>query len=87
MSEIKVLAIDLAKAVFQLHAVDERGVVMLRKQVRRSQLLSTLAQVPPCTVAMEACGSAHHWARQIQSLGHTVRLIPPQYVKPFVKGK
>lgn len=86
MSEIKVLAIDLAKAVFQLHAVDERGVVMLRKQVRRSQLLSTLAQVPPCTVAMEACGSAHHWARQIQSLGHTVRLIPPQYVKPFVKG-
>src|SRR5690606_16054764 len=86
MSKIMMLAIDLAKAVFQLHAVDERGVVVLRRQVRRNQLLSTLAQMPPCIVAMEACASAHHWARQIQSLGHTVRLIPPQYVKPFVKG-
>lgn len=86
MSKVTVLAIDLAKAVFQLHGVDERGVAVLRKQVRRNQLLSTLAQMSPCIVAMEACASAHHWARQIQSLGHTVRLIPPQYVKPFVKG-
>lgn len=86
MSEIKVLAIDLAKSVFQLHAVDERAVAVLRKQVKRGQLLRVLAQVPACIVAMEACGSAHHWGQQIAALGHTVRLIPPQYVKPFVKG-
>lgn len=86
MSEIKVLAVDLAKAVFQLHGVDGRGVAQLRRQVRRAQLLQRLAQLPPCVVAMEACASAHHWGRQIQALGHTVRLIPPQYVKPYVKG-
>lgn len=86
MSEIKVLGIDLAKSVFQLHGMDERGAALLRKQVRRGQLLRFLAQLPACIVAMEACGSAHHWGRQIAALGHAVRLIPPQYVKPFVKG-
>jgi transposase len=86
MNKIKVLAIDLAKSVFQLHAVDARGVVVLRKQVKRKQLLQVLAQLRPCTVAMEACAGAHHWARQFQAFGHTVRLIPPQHVKPFVKG-
>lgn len=86
MSKIKVMAIDLAKSVFQLHAVDERGVTVLRRQVKRSQLLRLLAQMPACLVAMEACAGAHHWGRQIQALGHAVRLIPPQHVKPFVKG-
>jgi transposase len=86
MSEIKVLGIDLAKSVFQLHGVDARGVVVLRKQVRRAQLLPTLARMALCTVAMEACGSAHHWGRKIQALGHQVKLIPAQYVKPYVKG-
>lgn len=86
MSEIKWLGIDLAKSVFQLHGVDERAVVVLRKPVRRAQLLRVMAQLPACTVAMEACGGAHHWARQFQRLGHEVRLIAPQYVKPFVKG-
>jgi transposase len=86
VSKIKVLGIDLAKSVFQLHGVDERGVAMLRKQLRRAQLLRFVAQIPACIVAMEACGGAHHWARQFEKLGHTVRLIPPQYVKPFVKG-
>lgn len=86
MGEIKLLAIDLAKAVFQLHGVDARGVAMLRRQLRRAQLLRFLAQLPACTVAMETCGGAHHWGRQIAALGHSVRLIPPQYVKPFVKG-
>jgi transposase len=86
MSEIKVLGIDLAKSVFQLHGVDARGAVKLCKQVRRSQLLRVLSQLAPCRVAMEACGSAHFWARKIQALGHEVRLIPAQYVKAFVKG-
>jgi transposase len=86
MHEIKVLAVDLAKAVFQLHAVDSRGVVMLRKQLKRAQLAPALARIPPCVVAMEACGSAHEWARKFQALGHEVKLIPAQYVKAFVKG-
>ena len=86
MNEITILAIDLAKSVFQLHGADREGVTRLRRQVRRGQLLSTLAQLPICLVAMEACASAHYWGRQIRALGHRVKLIPPQYVKPFVKG-
>ncbi len=86
MNEITLLAIDLAKQVFQLHGVDARGVCVLRRQVRRAQLLRLIAQLPPCTVAMEACGGAHHWGRRIRELGHQVKLIAPQFVKPFVKG-
>lgn len=86
MREIKCLSIDLAKSVFQLHGVDDRGVVVMRKQLRRDKLGSFMAQLPRCTVAMEACGGAHYWARQFAAMGHEIRLIPPQYVKPFVKG-
>src|SRR5687767_12647275 len=86
MSEIKSLAIDLAKSVFQLHGVDERGVVVLRARVTRAKLLQRLAHISPCVVAMEACMSCHYWGRQISALGHTVRLIPAQYVKPYVMG-
>jgi len=86
MREITTLAIDLAKSVFQLHGVDARGVCVLRKQLRRAQLLSFLAQRPACLVAMEACAGAHDWGRRIEALGHQVKLIPPQYVKPFVRG-
>ncbi|HTB30280.1 MAG TPA: IS110 family transposase [Steroidobacteraceae bacterium] len=86
MNQITTLAIDLAKTVFQLHGVDGRGVAVLRRQLRRAQLLSFIAQLSPCLVAMEACGGAHHWGREITRLGHRVKLIPPQYVKPFVKG-
>lgn len=86
MNEITLLAIDLAKQVFQLHGVDARGVCVLRRQVRRAQLLRLISQLPPCTVAMEACGGAHEWGRRIQGLGHQVKLIAPQFVKPFVKG-
>lgn len=86
MNEITTLAIDLAKQVFQLHGVDARGVCVLRRQVRRAQLLPLIAQLPACTVAMEACGGAHEWGRRIQALDHRVRLIAPQFVKPFVKG-
>jgi transposase len=86
MNEITLLAIDLAKQVFQLHGVDARGVCVLRRQVRRAQLLRLIAQVPPCTLAMEACGGAHEWGRRFKRLGHEVKLIAPQFVKPFVKG-
>ena len=86
MSELKLLAVDLAKSVFQLHGVDERGVAVLRKVLRRTQLLRYIARLPGCVIVMEACGGAHYWGRQFVKLGHEVRLIAPQYVKPFVKG-
>lgn len=87
MNEITTLAIDLAKHVFQLHGVDARGATVLQRQVRRAQLLTVLAQIPRCEVVMEACGGAHHWARQIRALGHEARLIAPQYVKAFNRGQ
>lgn len=86
MSEINLLAIDLAKNVFELHGVDARGACLLRRQVRRAQLLRFMTQLAPCTVAMEACSGAHYWGRQFEQLGHQVKLIAPQFVKPFVKG-
>jgi transposase len=86
MNEITTVGLDLAKSVFQLHGIDRRGVVVLRRQCRRGQLLNLLVQLPPCKVAMEACASAHYWGRQISALGHRVMLIAPQYVKPFVRG-
>jgi transposase len=77
--------LDLAKSVFQVHGADASGAVLFRKKLRRHQVLAFFAAQPPCTVVMEACGSAHHWAREIGRLGHAVRLISPAYVKPFVK--
>lgn len=86
MKQISIIGIDLAKHVFQLHAVDAHGHKVFSKQVRREKLRLTLAQIPPCHVAMEACGSAHYWARDIGTLGHEAELLPPQAVKPFVLG-
>ena len=86
MNQISIVGIDLAKHVFQLHAADERGNKVFSKTVQRDQLRLVLAQLPPCRVAMEACGSAHYWAREIQALGHETELLPPQSVKPFVLG-
>ena len=80
------VGIDLAKNVFQIHAVDERGTVVLRKQLRRDQMTAFFANVPPCVIGMEACGSAHHWARTLKTLGHDARLMSPQFVKPYVKS-
>jgi transposase len=79
------VGIDLAKSVFQVHAVDERGRAVLRKQRRRDQMTAFFANLPPCLIGMEACASAHHWARTLQRFGHTVRLMAPQFVKPYVK--
>jgi transposase len=83
---IKRVGIDLAKLVFQVHGVDYQDKVLLRKQLRRNQLLSFFAKVSPCLIGMEACGGAHHWARELQKQGHTVKLIAPQFVKPYVKS-
>src|SRR4030095_16464064 len=84
--KITTIGIDLAKNVFQVHGVDERGKTMLKKQVKRDQMAAFFAKLPVCLIGMEACGSAHHWARKLQGLGHTVRLMAPQFVKPYVKA-
>lgn len=83
--EIKTIGIDLAKNVFQVHAVNAAGKVVLRKQLRRNQVAEFFATLKPCLIGMEACSSSHHWARKLQSFGHTVRLMAPQFVKPYVK--
>ena len=85
MGEITTIGLDLAKNVFQAHGADAAGGVVFRKKLRREQLLAFFASQPRCLVAMEACGSAHYWAREIAALGHETRLIQPNYVKPFVK--
>jgi transposase len=86
MNPITLVAIDLSKNVFQLHAVDAQGLCTLRQQVRRAQLSRVMSQLPQCTVAMEACAGAHEWGRRFLEMGHQVRLIAGQFVKPFVKG-
>jgi transposase len=85
MGQVVTIGLDLAKSVFQVHGVDAAGEVVIRRQVRRAQLLLFLAKQPPCLVGMEACASAHHWARELSALGHEAKLMPAQYVKPYVK--
>ena len=85
MTNITTIGLDLAKSVFQVHVADRDGRPVLRRKLRRSQVLGFFAKLPPCVIGIEACASAHYWARELQELGHSVRLIPPQYVKPFVK--
>ena len=85
MSEAIIIGLDIAKHVFHVHGADERGRAIFRKRISREKPLGFFASQPSCTVALEACGGAHHWARQLTQLGHQVRLIPPAYVKPFVK--
>jgi transposase len=83
--EISTIGLDLAKNVFQVHGVSKEGAVIVRKALRRSQMLPFFAKLSPCLVGVEACGTSHHWARELQKLGHEVRLMPPSYVKPYVK--
>lgn len=79
------IGVDLAKNVFQVHGVNRQGEIVVRKQLRRTQMLDWFGKLAPCLVGMEACGSAHYWARELSKLGHDVRLMAPQFVKPYVK--
>ena len=81
--QITTIGLDLAKSVFQVHGVDAAGQVVVRKSLRRSQMLSFFAKLPRCLVGMEACGTSHYWARELLKLGHEVRLMSPAYVKPY----
>jgi transposase len=79
------IGLDIAKSVFQVHGIDAEGNVTLRRRVKRRYVLAFFQKLPPCLVGIEACASSHHWSRELQALGHTVRLMPPAYVKPYVK--
>lgn len=85
MEKISTVGLDLAKRVFQVHGVDAAGTVVVRRQLRRGEVLKFFTRLEPCLVGMEACSSAHYWGQQLQALGHTVRLMPPKYVKAYVK--
>lgn len=78
--KVTTAGIDLAKQIFQVHGIDEHGKTVIRRQLRRAQMAEFFTNLPPCLVGMEACGSSHHWARKLQGMGHTVRLMAPQYV-------
>ena len=85
MKHVSTIGLDLAKHVFQVHGADDEGSPVFNRKLRRSEVLRFFEKMSPCLVGMEACGTAHYWAREIAALGHEVRLIPPSYVKPFVK--
>src|ERR1700680_2702435 len=85
MGEVSTIGLDIAKSVFQVHGVDVAGAVVIRKRISRAKVLDYFGELPPCLVGIEACPSAHHWGRELQALGHTVRLIPPSYVKAYLK--
>ena len=85
MGEVSTIGLDIAKSVFQVHGVDADGAIVIRKRIGRAKLLEFFAALPPCVVGIEACPSAHHWSRKLRALGHTVRLMPPSYVKAYLK--
>jgi len=85
MQAITTIGLDIAKSVFQVHGIDGQGQVVFRRQLKRRYVLAFFQRLPPCLVGIEACASSHHWSRELQALGHTVRLMPPAYVKPYVK--
>src|SRR5437588_3684234 len=85
MQTVTTVGLDIAKSVFQVHCVDAAGQVVIRRQLKRRHVVAFFQQLPPCLVGIEACASSHHWSRELQALGHTVRLMPPAYVRPYVK--
>ena len=85
MEDVSTIGLDIAKSVFQVHGANAAGEVVIRRQVKRAQVLKFFASLPSCLVGIEACASAHHWSRELQALGHRVKLMPPSYVKPYVK--
>jgi hypothetical protein len=87
MRTITTIGLDIAKSVFRVHGVDADGDVVLRRQLKRRYVLSFFQKLPPCLIGIEACALSHYWSRELQALGHTVRLMPPAYVKPYVKRR
>jgi transposase len=85
MHTITTIGLDIAKSVFQVHGIDAQGQMVIRRQLKRRYVLTFFQMLPPCLVGIEACASSHHWSRELKALGHTVRLMPPAYVKPYVK--
>ena len=85
MEAITTIGLDIAKSVFQVHGVDANGHLVIRRQLKRRHVLAFFQKLPPCLIGIEACATSHYWSRQLQALGHTVRLMPPAYVKPYVK--
>ena len=85
LSSVTVVGLDLAKLVFQVHCIDAAGKVLLNRALKRREVLDFFRKLPMCRVGIEACGSSHHWGRQLLALGHDVKLIPPAYVKPYVR--
>src|SRR5580692_11663712 len=85
MQTVTTIGLDIAKSVFQVHAIDRDGNVIVRRQLKRRYVLAFFAKLPPCLVGVEACATSHYWSRELKKLGHTVRLMPPAYVKPYVK--
>ena len=85
MQTVTTIGLDIAKSVFQVHGVDVTGQVVMRRQLKRRYVLAFFQKLPPCLVGIEACASSHHWSRELQGLGHSVRLMPPAYVKQYVK--
>jgi len=85
MQTVTTIGLDIAKSVFQVHGIDAEGNVLIRRQLKRRFVLSFFEKLQPCLVGIEACASSHHWSRELKTLGHTVRLMPPAYVKPYVK--
>ena len=86
MGEVSTIGLDIAKSVFQVHGVDGAGAVTIRKRISRSKMLEFFADLGPCLVGIEACPSAHYWGRELQGIGHTVKLMPPSYVKAYLKA-
>src|ERR1044071_5463796 len=87
MQRVVTVGLDIAKNVFQAHGVDEEGAVVFRKRLTRAKVIEFFTTLTPCLVGIEACATAHHWARSLRELGHTVKLMPPAYVKPYVKSQ
>src|SRR5512145_3373332 len=85
MQTITTIGLDIAKSVFQVHGIDAEGNVLIRRQLKRRYVLAFFQKLSPCLVGIEACATSHHWSRELQALGHNVRLMPPAYVKPYVK--
>ncbi len=86
MKTVTAIGFDIAKSAFQVHGVDAAGKTVIRRQLRRVRVLAFFEKLPPCLIGIEACATSHYWSRELQALGHTVKLMPPAYVKPYVSS-